>query len=132
MGDEGVVRSGMYGIDYAAPGEFLPYLVRTIGRDLSLIPRTFEVAKTLARLPQLMSTGQSHCEVGDRLALRFGFSESLRRALFQSFERFDGSGLPAHLKGARGRRSGCRSSPSPASSKAESWSTTLRWTPRAR
>jgi HD-GYP domain-containing protein (c-di-GMP phosphodiesterase class II) len=50
-------------------------------------------------MPALLDTGRAHCEVGDRLAQRFGLGEGTRKALFQIFERWNGKGLPFGIKG---------------------------------
>jgi response regulator RpfG family c-di-GMP phosphodiesterase len=41
----------------------------------------------------------SHCEVAQQLALRLGMRSEVQAALRQVFERWDGKGLPARLKG---------------------------------
>src|SRR5207248_644313 len=40
-----------------------------------------------------------HCEVAQQLAGRLGLSAEVERALGQVFERWDGRGLPARVKG---------------------------------
>ena len=41
-----------------------------------------------------------HCEVAERIAARLGLPEAICRGLGQLYERWDGRGLPAGLKGA--------------------------------
>lgn len=45
------------------------------------------------------ATIAGHCEVAERLAERLGLSANVRRNLGQIYERWDGRGLPHHLKG---------------------------------
>jgi HD-GYP domain-containing protein (c-di-GMP phosphodiesterase class II) len=97
--DEIAVHKDMYGIDWGDPGEFMRFLIRRIGNDRPLPRRLVAIATAFARMPALMETGRAHCEVGDRLAQRFGLPASTRAALFEVFERWDGTGLPKKLKG---------------------------------
>jgi HD-GYP domain-containing protein (c-di-GMP phosphodiesterase class II) len=99
MEDEIAVHKDMYGIDYGEPGEFLPFVIKRIGRDKSFAARVLAVMTAFARMPSLLDTGRAHCEVGDRLAARFGLGESTRKALLQIFERWNGKGLPFGVKG---------------------------------
>jgi len=99
MEDEVAVHRDMYGIDYGEPGELLPFVVRRVGRDKPLPARVLAVLGAFARMPSLLDTGRAHCEVGDRLATRFGLGQSTRDALFRIFERWNGKGLPRGLRG---------------------------------
>jgi HD-GYP domain-containing protein (c-di-GMP phosphodiesterase class II) len=90
MGDEIAVRAGLFGADWGSMTDFLPRLARTVG--LRNMPRT------LAKMPKLLGSAESHCEVGDRLAARAGFDDAFRAALFQTFERWDGRGWPRKIK----------------------------------
>src|SRR6266540_1152020 len=99
MEDEVAVHQDMYGVDYGSPGEMVPFLVRRIGRGKPLPGRVLAVINAFARMPTLLDTGRAHCEVGDRLASRFGLGDGTRGALFHVFERWDGKGLPGKLKG---------------------------------
>ncbi len=40
-----------------------------------------------------------HCEVAKRIAQRIGLPEETQESLSQLYERWDGHGLPRHLKG---------------------------------
>jgi HD-GYP domain-containing protein (c-di-GMP phosphodiesterase class II) len=97
--DEIAVHKDMYGVDWGDPGELMRFLIRRIGNDRPLPARVLALATAFARMPALMDTGRAHCEVGDRLAQRFGLPASTRAALFNVFERWDGTGLPKKVKG---------------------------------
>jgi HD-GYP domain-containing protein (c-di-GMP phosphodiesterase class II) len=99
MEDEIAVHRDMYGIDYGEPREFLPFFVRRVGRDKPLPTRLVALVTAFARMPALFDTGRAHCEVGDRLAARFGLGDGTRKALLQIFERWTGKGLPFGVKG---------------------------------
>jgi hypothetical protein len=99
MGDETAVRAALYSVDFVRPSELLPRLARAVSAGRSVLGGAAAVVTTLAKMPRLMGTAQSHCEVGERMAVRFGFGARFRAALFQSFERWDGSGWPNHVKG---------------------------------
>jgi HD-GYP domain-containing protein (c-di-GMP phosphodiesterase class II) len=99
MGDEKAMRGAMYGVDYFDPMEFFPWLFKNAGKDRLGLSRALEIGRVLSKMPKLTNTGKSHCEVGDRIAERLGFSTEFRDALFQTFERFDGGGVPRKLKG---------------------------------
>ena len=99
MEDEVAVHRDMYGIDYGEPREFFPFFLRRVGRDKPLPSRLLALFTAFAKMPALFDTGRAHCEVGDRLAERFGLGEGTRKALFHIFERWNGKGLPFGIKG---------------------------------
>jgi hypothetical protein len=59
MGDEIEVHRLMMGVDFGEVSEFLPFLLRTIGREKALPGRLLALALAFARMPQLMDTGHS-------------------------------------------------------------------------
>jgi HD-GYP domain-containing protein (c-di-GMP phosphodiesterase class II) len=103
VGDEVAMRTAMVPVYGGDPPQIMDALVnhlRAIHGGLS--------APELDRvIPQLLLSFQStmqesaagHCEVGQRLASRFGFGEPIQQALGQAYERWDGQGVPAGLKG---------------------------------
>jgi hypothetical protein len=99
MGDEIAVRGALYGVDWGAPAHVMSRLVRAVAQGKKGLGATAAAARALAKMPKLMGTARSHCEVGDRLAQSMGFGEGFRAALFHSFERWDGKGWPRNIKG---------------------------------
>jgi HD-GYP domain-containing protein (c-di-GMP phosphodiesterase class II) len=103
VGDEVAMRTAMVPVYGGDPPQIMDALVshlRTMYMGLS--------APELDRvIPQLLLSFQTtmqesaagHCEVGQRLASRFGFGEPMQQALGQAYERWDGQGVPAGLKG---------------------------------
>jgi HD-GYP domain-containing protein (c-di-GMP phosphodiesterase class II)/DNA-binding CsgD family transcriptional regulator len=98
MGDEIAMRTKLYGADWASPSDFLPRIARAVGANQS-IGGVLRLLRTLSKMPKLMNTGRSHCEVGDRLAAEIGFDAEFREALFHTFESWNGRGIPKKLKG---------------------------------
>jgi len=90
FGDEIAARAAFATIDPASTREQLGWLIRHAGG-----PR---------KLAAAMAGGEGEvyataCEVGRRLAERLGLPPAVQRALVQSFERWDGKGFPAGLRG---------------------------------
>jgi HD-GYP domain-containing protein (c-di-GMP phosphodiesterase class II) len=98
MGDEGEVRSRLVGVDFFDPLELLPALLRAVAAGKGAVRGAAAIARALATMPTLFDSGRAHCEVADRLAQQIGFHEPFRAALFQTFERWDGKGIPRKLK----------------------------------
>jgi HD-GYP domain-containing protein (c-di-GMP phosphodiesterase class II) len=99
MGDEVAVRGALHGVDWGAPAQVVSRLVRAVSSGKKGFAAAAAAARAVAKMPKLMETARSHCEVGDRLAESMGFGQSFRAALFHSFERWDGKGWPQRIKG---------------------------------
>jgi len=95
-GDDIVVRARGDLIDPAEPGEAMEFLAG-LGVDavrLRALGGPAGVAKLKAE------GARADCEVGADLTARLGLPEPVRRAVLDSFERFDGQGAPAGRAGA--------------------------------
>jgi hypothetical protein len=95
-GDDIVVRARGDLIDPAEPGEAVEFLAG-LGVDavrLRALGGPAGVAKLKAE------GARADCEVGADLTARLGLPEAVRRAVLDSFERFDGLGVPAGRAGA--------------------------------
>jgi HD-GYP domain-containing protein (c-di-GMP phosphodiesterase class II)/DNA-binding CsgD family transcriptional regulator len=95
-GDDIVVRARGDLIDPAEPGEAVEFLMG-LGADaagLRALGGPAGVAKLKAE------GARADCEVGADLTARLGLPEAVRRAVLDSFERFDGHGVPAGRAGA--------------------------------
>lgn len=99
FGDEIEFGRETLGMDYGNPREMLPEVMRRVRRGKGPIGGTLAMARTLGNLMQMKGVMRSHCEVADLLAARLGFDTTLRAALVQHSERWDGSGMPAKLNG---------------------------------
>ncbi len=94
-GDDIVVRARGDLIDPAEPGEAVEFLAG-LGVDavrLRALGGPAGVAKLKAE------GARADCEVGADLTARLGLPEAVRRAVLDSFERFDGLGVPAGRAG---------------------------------
>jgi HD-GYP domain-containing protein (c-di-GMP phosphodiesterase class II) len=98
MGDEIAMRGRMYGADWTVPTDFIRRIARALGATESL-GGTMRLLRVLSKLPKMMNSSRSHCEVGDRIAAEIGFDEGFRKALYHAFESWDGRGVPSKLKG---------------------------------
>jgi HD-GYP domain-containing protein (c-di-GMP phosphodiesterase class II) len=103
VGDELALRTDLAGLYNGRSSEVLSLMVRSIrqaNEGNSPLHLAQVVAQGLLASPQLFKEGSAgHCEVASRLAARFGFDETIQQALIQSFERWDGRGLPGAFKG---------------------------------
>jgi HD-GYP domain-containing protein (c-di-GMP phosphodiesterase class II) len=64
-------------------------------------PETIEAAvkRGMEGFPHIPAMFIGHCEVAQRLAERLGFDRNVIYGLGQLYERWDGKGLPRHIKG---------------------------------
>src|ERR1700733_1570527 len=95
-GDDIVVRARGDLIDPAEPGEAVEFLA-----GLGVDAVRLEALGGPAGVGRLKAEGaRADCEVGADLTTRLGLPEPVRRAVLDSFERFDGLGVPAGRAGA--------------------------------
>jgi len=94
-GDDIVVRARGDLIDPAEPGEAVE-LLAGLGIDAVRL-RALGGPPGVARLKA--EGARADCEVGADLTARLGLPEAVRRAVLDSFERFDGHGVPAGRAG---------------------------------
>ena len=99
LGDEVAIGTESYGLDWGNPSEMFPVMMRLVRRGHGPLGGLAAVARAFGKFSQAAEVGRSHCEVATHLAERFGFDEAFRAALFQAFERWDGSGKPTRAKG---------------------------------
>jgi HD-GYP domain-containing protein (c-di-GMP phosphodiesterase class II) len=99
LGDEVAIGAESFGLDWGRPSEMLPVMLRLARRGRGGIEGVVAMARAMGKLTQMMEVGRAHCEVAIHLAERFGFDERFRAALYQAFERWDGSGKPTGTKG---------------------------------
>ena len=103
FGDELALRTDAATADLGRPSQAIGLMVRSIRKsyaDASPLQVARLIAHGIAASPQVMKESFSgFCEVAQRLAVRLGFGEGIIHALGQVFERWDGRGTPAGLKG---------------------------------
>lgn len=102
-GDELLLRKEIALVDNANNIEVLSVIIRRIrqaNQGASLVDVTKAIVRGIAESPEhVVKAFSSHCEVAQRLATRLGFSGRIVEALGQLYERWDGKGLPNHVKG---------------------------------
>jgi HD-GYP domain-containing protein (c-di-GMP phosphodiesterase class II) len=103
VGDELALRADLAALYNGHTSEVLGLMVRSIrqaNEGASPLHLAHVIAQGLLASPQLFKEGSAgHCEVASRLAARLGFEDTIQRALIQSYERWDGRGLPGAFKG---------------------------------
>lgn len=103
FGDELALRADIAAVDSGHTSQVMGLVIHSIrqaNEGSSPLHLARVIAQGLLAAPTLMKeefTG--FCEVAQRLAERLGFSESIRIALGQVFERWDGQGVPGKVKG---------------------------------
>jgi HD-GYP domain-containing protein (c-di-GMP phosphodiesterase class II) len=99
-GEDLEFRADYARVDGGRQLEVLAFLLRRLGRGLPAPRRAIAVARLLpgaqARATEALA---GHCEVAARLAERLGCGAAERAALDFVFERWDGKGFPAGVKG---------------------------------
>jgi len=103
VGDELALRTARLPVYGGEPSQIMDAMVghlRTTYSALSAPEFDRVIAQVLLSLQELMQElAVGHCEVGQRLASRFGFGEPMQQTVGQAYERWDGQGVPAGLKG---------------------------------
>jgi HD-GYP domain-containing protein (c-di-GMP phosphodiesterase class II) len=103
VGDELALRTDLAALYNGRTSEVLGLMMRSIrqaNEGASPLHLVQMVAQGLLASPQLFKEGSAgHCQVASRLAARLGFEEAIQLALLQSYERWDGRGLPGAFKG---------------------------------
>ena len=103
FGDELALRTDAATADLGRASQAIGLVARSIRKsyvDASPLQIARLIAQGIVASPQVMKESFSgFCEVAQRLAGRLGFDECVIHALGQVFERWDGRGTPAGLKG---------------------------------
>ena len=101
MGDEQELRRAMAHVDKASPLQMLDGASRGFAKGRSRLRRARTVTEFMVRGPSAIPPiFAARCEVSAMLARRLGLSAGAVRALDETYERFDGKGLPKHRRAA--------------------------------
>lgn len=98
-GDELSFMSAMAPVAMGETGESLRAMVRAMGVGRSFPQRVKMVAAALADPGADARSLSAHCEVGAMLARRLDLDQNVVFALQHAYERWDGEGQPAGLRG---------------------------------
>jgi HD-GYP domain-containing protein (c-di-GMP phosphodiesterase class II) len=100
FGDDLAANAWLLRTDQGHPTELVRALLQHVGAGESALRRTRRILNALITLPRKAAeVAIGHCEVGQRLAERIGVGARVQAALGQIYERWDGQGMPHHLKG---------------------------------
>ncbi|GAC1351011.1 MAG: HD domain-containing protein [Ktedonobacteraceae bacterium] len=103
FGDELALRADFATVDSRNNTQVLRLVMRYIrqaNEGASPLQLARSIAQGIVAAPHIMKEEYAgFCEVAERLAERLGFGENIIHALGQVFERWDGRGTPAGLKG---------------------------------
>lgn len=96
FGDDIAIRAAFHEVDRIGPG----LVAGRIGRTRGPLRRVQLVGSFLASGGRsLVESLRGHCEVTGELALQLGLGAKVRDPLQQMFERWDGTGRPAGIRG---------------------------------
>jgi HD-GYP domain-containing protein (c-di-GMP phosphodiesterase class II) len=101
VGDEIGFYAQFPSVNYVLPGELFGPLFRYLGQIQPWTRRAKTLASFVSAMPRMSPQVRitSHCEVAQQVARRFGFEQRVGDLLLQTFERWDGRGMPRGLKG---------------------------------
>lgn len=99
-GDDIDARNTYASVDFGKPKEIMSQTFGALGRDQSPLRRVRTIAVAMTKGKALGEEMiAADCNVAVRLAERLSMSAVVERSLGQMFERWDGKGLPAGLRG---------------------------------
>ncbi len=86
-------------VDLGDPVQGVHRALTALGRGHGPMARVRALARFLGDPRGAEKVSRAHCETALRLAERLGMSAGVRQALDQMYERWDGRGVPARLRG---------------------------------
>lgn len=101
-GDEQILRADFHEIDSGDINVVVNMFTEAIRKSFAgESPETIDAAvkRGMEGFPHIPAMFIGHCEVAQRLAERLGFDKHVVYGLGQLYERWDGKGLPRHIKG---------------------------------
>jgi HD-GYP domain-containing protein (c-di-GMP phosphodiesterase class II) len=99
FGDDVIARQAYAPVDQASTGELLAATLGQLARGTGPVRRARAIATAVggrSRLRRTMTVGR--CEVAVRLSGRLGMSSGVARALEETYERWDGGGMPGGVE----------------------------------
>jgi HD-GYP domain-containing protein (c-di-GMP phosphodiesterase class II) len=102
LGDDVSFGGRFASTNFPPQREIMRAVLRHVWDVPSLQARAAGLARLAVAMPRMNPAERSsaHCEVAQQLAARLGLDASVRAALGQVFERWDGRGMPNGLRGA--------------------------------
>jgi HD-GYP domain-containing protein (c-di-GMP phosphodiesterase class II) len=100
FGDDLALKADYRDIDFANPLAAGRFMLTHFGAGLPLGDRAKLGVELLSMgVPRRRAALERHCYAAHELAGRLGLGEPVRRSVVQTFERWDGKGVPAGAKG---------------------------------
>jgi HD-GYP domain-containing protein (c-di-GMP phosphodiesterase class II)/DNA-binding CsgD family transcriptional regulator len=100
FGDDLALKADFRTVDFAGPAATARFMLEHFGAGLPMVERA-KLSVEMMRLgrPRRQAALERHCHAADDLAGRLGLGERVRRSILQTFERWDGKGVPEGAKG---------------------------------
>lgn len=98
-GDDNGLREVFMRTDLGKPAHLFGAVIRDLGKGAPLADRARSVARFLSSPSLPLEHAWAQCDAARYFARKMGMSNSVVAALGQIDERFDGKGLPNHLRG---------------------------------
>lgn len=100
FGNEITSHARLAALDLTKPADLMGFMLRHVGEGRPVLRRAKMIAAVLADAPKGSQRNTAAvCEVAQQLADRLKFGAEIRLGLGHVFERWDGRGLPGHIKG---------------------------------
>src|SRR4029077_1914870 len=100
-GDDLALKADCRTMDFAGPAATARFMLEHFGAGLPMVERaklSVEMMRSGGR-PRRRAAWERHCYAADDLAGRLGLGQRVRRSILQTFERWDGKGVPDGAKG---------------------------------
>jgi HD-GYP domain-containing protein (c-di-GMP phosphodiesterase class II) len=100
FGDDLALKADFRTVDFTGPVATARFMLEHFGAGLPMAERA-KLSGELMRSgwPRRRAALERHCYAADDLAGRLGLGERVRRSILQTFERWDGKGVPDGAKG---------------------------------
>jgi len=97
FGDDPGIGGSQYAfMDPNQPQQMLGWMAHYVGSGQNPVQRVSTIARLLSAMPHHL---QAHCEVAQLFIERLGFDSPIQESIWQTYERWDGRGMPRRLKG---------------------------------
>jgi HD-GYP domain-containing protein (c-di-GMP phosphodiesterase class II) len=100
FGDDLALKADFRTVDFAGPAATARFMLEHFGAGLPIVERAkLSVEMMRSGRPRQRAALERHCYAADDLAGRLGLGDRVRRSILQTFERWDGKGVPEGAKG---------------------------------
>ena len=100
FGDDLALKADFRTTDFTGPAATARFMLEHFGAGLPMVGRAkLSVEMMRSGRPRRRAALERHCYAADDLAGRLGLGNRVRRSILQTFERWDGKGVPEGAKG---------------------------------